>query len=226
MVEVVLLHAGRGHGQVPWCSMCALSLGRCEVEEPGWFRQVKRGEDLLPVGSQRGALCAVLRGGEGAQVEAVELRGARQPRTGSRPLWRCTRDAGLRQVPRRRDPLFGQEPSTRGDHRLRRQLTALVRMGSQLLPTSPSRRCSTPPRRRFWAAAGSSTRVRMLWACGTADTIYDPFRHRGEQLLKPPFDLESASAGSNALYRQLLADNQGASGVEPGAGPGGHRGAS
>jgi len=96
----------------------------------------------------------------------------------ARPLRRCTRDAGLRQVPRRRVPPHRQQVSTRRDHRLRRQLTTLITIGCQLLPTSPLG-ARHPHAVRILARGW----VRVLWACWTTDTVYDPSRHRGERLL-------------------------------------------
>ena len=71
----------------------------------------------------------------------------RQPRTGSRHVRRRARDACVGQDPHRRFPLRRQQARPGRHHRLRRQLPALLGLGSRALPASPNPRCSPPPRR-------------------------------------------------------------------------------
>jgi hypothetical protein len=68
-------------------------------------------------------------------------------RTGRRHLWCRTHHPGIRQDPHRRVPLRGQQASAGCDHRLRRQLPALIGVGGAPLQPGP---CpgSPPPSRR------------------------------------------------------------------------------
>jgi Phage integrase, N-terminal SAM-like domain len=70
-----------------------------------------------------------------------------QSRTGRRHLWCRTHHPGIRQDPHRRVPVRGQQASAGCDHRLRRPLPALIRVGGAPLQPGP-RPGSPPPSRR------------------------------------------------------------------------------